>query len=215
MEYNIKKTFPGWTVLSGLGNSPVVKSFSIWFVLIPIFAKITEGISGSIDLGVFNPPIVLKWDIPFSFKILYLATIFFSFANLIYQVCAPKIISQYRSYSDFKDKEGSFESLKQMFEPLLNGSDVGVRNVLLKDFFGHVATQQPVGFNSSDLRKKFDVSTVSSEHHAEAYANIKGAYNEEQPKTQLCISILYALGFACLVFLFVQNSIYVFKGWVF
>ena len=213
MQYNINQAFPGWGTLSGLGNSALIKSFSIWFVIIPILAKITEGVSGKIDLGIFNPPLVINWDIPFSFKVLYLATVFFTTANIIYSIRAPKIIKEYKSYSEFKDKEGSFESLKEMFEPLLERSSSEYKEILLKDFFAHVHTTEPAGFYSSDLREKFDVCTVSREHHAEAYSNIKGAYNEENPKSQACIITLYMLGFICLTYLFVENAVYVFRGW--
>lgn len=212
MQYNIKKAFPGWSTLSGLGNSALIKSFSIWFVIIPILAKITEGISGEIDLGIFSPPLVIHWDIPFSFKILYLATVFFTLANIIYTIRAPKIIKEYKSYSDFKEKEGSFESLKQMFEPLLERSSKEYKEILLSDFFDHVHTTEPE-FGPSDLRERFDVCTVAQEHHAEAYSNIKGAYNEENSKSQVCIIALYVLGFLCLAYLFVENAIYVFRGW--
>lgn len=210
MQYNIKKAFPGWGTLSGLGNSALIKSFSIWFVIIPILAKITEGISGKINLGIFDPPLVIQWDIPFSFKILYLATVFFTIANILYTIRAPKIIKEYKSYSDFKDKEGSFESLKQMFEPLLQRSSREYKETLLNDFFAHVHTIEPKWFASSDLREKFDVCIVAQEHHAEAYSNIKGAYNEENPKSQACIITLYIFGFACLAYLFIENAIYVF-----
>lgn len=211
MQYNIKKAFPGWNTLSGLGNSALIKSFSIWFVIIPILAKITEGISGEIDLGLFTPPLVIQWDIPFSFKVLYLATVFFTFANIIYTIRAPKIIKEYKSYSDFKEKEGSFESLKQMFEPLLERSSKEYKEILLSDFFGHVHTTESKWDTSSGLRERFDACTVAQEHHAEAYSNIKGAYNEENPKSQACIITLYMLGFLCLAYLFFENAIYVFR----
>jgi len=208
MQYNIKKAFPGWNTLSGIGNSALIKSFSVWFVIIPIVAKITEGISGEINLGLFNPPLVIKWDIPFSFKILYLATVFFTIANIIYTIFAPKIIKEYKSYSDFKEKEGSFESLKQMFEPLLERSNEKYQEILLQDFFGHVHTR---GVEHKSLRHRFDACTVPQEYHAEAYSNIKGAYNNENLILQACILLLYVLGFLCLAYIFYENACYVFS----
>lgn len=214
MQYEIKKAFPGWSTLSGLGNSALIKSFSIWFVIIPILAKITEGISGEINLGLFSPPLVIQWDIPFSFKVLYLATVLFTLANIIYTICAPKIIKEYKSYSDFKEKEGSFESLKQMFEPLLERSSSEYKEILLKDFFDHVHTTESKSKwdTGNSLRERFDACTVPKEYHAEAYSNIKGAYNEENSKSQACIIALYMMGFLCLAYLFVENAIYVFRG---
>lgn len=211
MTYDIKKAYPGWNTLSGLGNSSLIKSFSVWFVIIPIFAKVTEGISGQINLGLFEPPLIIQWDIPFSFKVLYLATVFFTLANIIYTIFSPKIIKDYKSYSDFKEKEGSFESLKQMYEPLLERSDKEYQNILLQDFFGHVQTR---GAENDDLREQFDSCTVAQEYHAEAYSNIKGAYDNENWWIQIVIMALYVLGFGCLAILFFENAIYVFRSWI-
>lgn len=213
MEYYIKKAFPGWKTLGGIGNSKVIRSFSIWFLVIPILAKVTEKISGPISLGLSEPPIVINWEMPFSLQVLYLATIFFTIANILYITLAPSIVKEYRSFLDFKEKEGSFEALKQMFEPLLVKSDESYREMLLGDFLDHVPHQVAKDVCPRNKKEKFDVCTVSSVHHSEAFANIKGAYNEEQKLTQLIIFSLYMFGFLCILYLFIENCIYVFGSW--
>jgi|SRR5690554_376933 len=210
MEYNIPKPRPGWETLSGLGNSKLIRSLSIWFFVIPVMAKFTETVPEVIDLGIFQPTLKVQWSLPFSLQVLYLATLFFTAANILYLVFAPKIIKDYKSFSDFQEKEGSFEAIKQMFEPLLNRSDKDYQTMLLKNFFSHVKTDQNFSMNEKQYRRKFDACNVISTHHSEAFSNIKGAYNVERPLVQISILILYVLGFLCLGWLVVENIKYVF-----
>ncbi|WP_421860515.1 hypothetical protein [Marinobacter salarius] len=210
MEYNIPKPKPGWEVLSGVGNSKLIRSLSIWFFVIPILAKFTESMPEIIDLGIFQPTMKVQWSLPFSLQVLYLATLFFTAANILYLVFSPKIIKDYKSFSEFKEKEGSFEAIKQMFEPLLNRSSEEYQAILLQNFFSHVKTDQTFPVNEKRFRVKFDACNVISAHHSEAFSNIKGAYNVERPLVQVTILVFYILGFSCLGWLVVENIKYVF-----
>ncbi|MEY9331179.1 hypothetical protein ABH911_001490 [Pseudomonas protegens] len=212
MKYSIKKNPITWTTLSGLGNSKAIKSISFWFIAIPILAKLTEKFPSEINLGIFQTPILLNWDIPFSLKVLYGATLLFTTANILYSLYAPKIIKDYKTFAEFKEKEGSFESLKQMFEELLERSSADYQDTLIKDFFGHVASNEAEKSYISNLRNRFDACTVSTEHHADAFSNIKGAFNVERPTITKIIMTFYAFGFICLAFLLIQNIQYVYFG---
>lgn len=210
MEYNIPKPRPGWEVLSGVGNSKLIRSLSIWFFVIPVLAKFTENMPEVIDLGIFQPTMKVQWSLPFSLQVLYLATLFFTAANILYLVFAPKIIKDYSSFSDFQEKEGSFEAIKQMFEPLLNRSSDKYQEMLLLNFFSHVKTDQTLGVHDKKYRRKFDACNVVGAHHSEAFSNIKGAYNVERPLVQVIIFIFYLFGFLCLGWLVFENIKYVF-----
>ncbi|WP_421549582.1 hypothetical protein [Pseudomonas sp. QD4] len=212
MTDNIKKSRITWTTLSGLGNSKTIKSISFWFIAIPILAKLTEKFPSEINIGIFQTPITLNWDIPFSLKVLYAATLLFTTANVLYSVYAPKIIKEYKTFADFKEKEGSFESLKQMFEELLERSSPEYQSTLINDFFGHVTSNEAHLSHISNLRNRFDACTVVTANHADAFSNIKGAFDVEHAIITNIIMIFYALGFGCLAILLFQNIMYVYFG---
>lgn len=211
MEYSIKKSITKWSSLSGIGNSKLIRSFNIWFVVIPLAAKALESMEGSIGLGFFEPPLLISMTLPFSLKALYLATLFFTAANIFYMIFCPQIIKSYNSYSDFNEKEGSFEALKQMYESLLEKSNAEYTNTLISDFLGHVKIH---GYNKNDSslteRQKFDLCKLDEGQLPEAFSNIKGAFDIESRRMQAWVSLLYLCGFLCLGYLLYENIIYVF-----
>ena len=99
-----------------------------------------------------------------------------------------------------------------MFEPLLHKSSDSYEELLLGDFFNHVPTTITVDPcpEEINLRARFDVCSVSGGDLAEAFSNIKGAYNEENKIVQLIVFSLYVLGFLCLGHLSYENINYVF-----
>ena len=218
-SYSIKNSRLGWSNLKSLGDSKFIKSFGLWFVLIPVFAKITETFPGVIDLGVFEPSLKLTWGLPFSLKILYLASVLFTLANVIYLVFCPPIIKAYSSYSDFMHKDGSFEMIKQLFEPLLERSSEKYQFILLRDFFDNAVVQGDSEYipstadqkNLKNLRWHFSELKRGEEALPDIFSNIKGAFNEEFAVLQWLAMSLYLAGFLSLAWLTIENIRYVFQ----
>ncbi|MFW9660207.1 hypothetical protein V3H38_22625 [Vibrio parahaemolyticus] len=207
-RYNIKFSHIGWSVLSGLGKSKFIKSFNVWFVAIPIFAKLLESFPKSTAYIMFEQQLGFTWGLPFSWKALYFAALFFTLANIIYAVFCPAIIKNYDSFTDFMHKDGSSEAIKHMFEPLLNKSAPEYEKMLAQNFRDHVPmTNRDRGGKSH--REMIDEGRVLTENLSEAFSNVKGAYEHETPLIQYSCAAFYMFGFAILMWLLATNILFV------
>ena len=204
-----------WSSLAGIGNSGFIRSFNIWFIVIPISAKVLEKFGGIIAVEFFQPPLLLCLSLPFSLQVLYGSTIFFTAANILYMTSCPRIIKNYKSYSEFLDKEGkSIEMLKQLLLPLVwNGKEI-IDSPLLDEFSKHMGKQfRKDIFDGGE--KTFDelYSSIKPNENVlpDAYAIIKAAYEKNKSCIRWLITVLYLFGFLGLSYLLVQNVDYVFK----
>ncbi|EMK6583449.1 hypothetical protein V9K46_004330 [Vibrio parahaemolyticus] len=208
--YDIKRSQLGWSLLSGLGKSKFIKTFNIWFVIIPIAAKLIEKFPDALNFNLFGQSLSLTWGLPFSWQALYLAALFFTLANVIYTIFCPAIIKNYESFNDFMHKDGSSEAIKHLFEPLLNRSEPGYSEMLAKNFRSHVPMTKPRGSDSWTQRQLFDSGRVHNDNLSEAFSNVKGAFEHEQAKIQWVAMSFYIAGFIILLYLLGMNVCYVF-----
>jgi hypothetical protein len=216
-QYLIKRIFMSinWSSLAAIGNSGFIRSFNIWFVVIPIFAKVLENFGGTIAIEFFNPPLPLCLSLPFSLKVLYGSTILFTTANILYMTSCPRIIKNYKSYSEFLDKEGkSIEMLKQLLLPQVwNGKEI-IDFPLLDKFSKHMESSFRKDI-FDEGGKTFDelYSYIKPGENLlpDAYAIIKAAYEQYKTSIRLLITALYLFGFLGLLYLLAQNVDYVFK----
>ncbi|TXY08862.1 hypothetical protein [Vibrio mimicus] len=206
--YNIKNSNVGWSVLSGLGKSKFIRSFNLWFIAIPIVAKFLESFPESTAFVLLKEELGFTWALPFSWKALYFAALFFTLANIIYTIFCPAIIKNYDSFTDFMHKDGSSEAIKHLFEPLLNKSKSGYAQMLAKNFRDHVPMTNSSTVSNSH-REMIDEGRVISDSLSEAFSNVKGAYEHETPIIQYICVLFYALGFIILIGLLVMNITFV------
>jgi hypothetical protein len=73
----------------------------IWLLVVPTASKLLFNIGEAAKIVVFLHPFTVNLTLPFSWKVFYLAAIFFTFATLLFKFRCPKLIRDHRNYDSF------------------------------------------------------------------------------------------------------------------
>lgn len=109
---------PTWIDLRKLGNNSAVRSAGVWTIVVPITAKLMEGMEDVVNITILSHPFTFHLSLPFSWKLLFMAALAFMLANLIYEWFCPRLIKETSNYRDFSDQKRSARELHQLLDKL-------------------------------------------------------------------------------------------------
>jgi len=91
-----------WRSIRKLVDNRYISGVFIWLVILPVSAKFASKIPDSITLpnSIFGENVVLELTLPFTWYILYIAAVFFSFSRLIYLGFCPSFVQAYDNAGD-------------------------------------------------------------------------------------------------------------------
>ncbi len=98
---------PTWDKLRGLGRNRVIRSSYFWFVVVPIAANLMQPVPPELSVSLFGAHFSIATTLPFSWKLLFFAALFFALASLLFSWRCPTIINRYESYRGFREAEHS------------------------------------------------------------------------------------------------------------
>ena len=102
-----------WPVIKKIGGSKFIQSFTIWVIMVPLFAKVFYKIPDEIIINILNAQLTIVCNLPFKLTIFYFCSLLFGLSNIIYMFSCPALIKEYSSGSDFVEKGGSIIELKE------------------------------------------------------------------------------------------------------
>jgi len=79
----------------------IFKYLVLWFTLVPIFAGLIEQFRGPFNLSIGDNNISFELFLPFNWQLLWMSSLCFVIALLIYSIHCPKFIRKYNNYSDY------------------------------------------------------------------------------------------------------------------
>ncbi len=96
-----------WSDLATFGRMRSLQAMSIWLFVVPIMVKATEQVDQPIM--IFGAKFII--ELPFSWYIFYFAAVFFTLANIIYQLRCPGLIRHYYNFRTYRDSGQSYHYL--------------------------------------------------------------------------------------------------------
>ncbi len=90
-----------WTSLRVYGSSSIVKSSYVWFIAIPMIARLYSTCNEENNSGKWYCERIIEFDLPFNWKMAFYGAVLFAIATFIYQIFCPHIIKNYKSYEEF------------------------------------------------------------------------------------------------------------------
>lgn len=201
-----------WLILARIGQSRFIQSFSVWFVLVPIFAKLLGTITTPVKVTIFNYVWVLDWGLPFTWYVFFFASVFFTIGNIIYLISCPNIIKNYKSFSEFKQNDGSYEQLKVAWEEYAASIKVCEDKPCIEishclEKYGHGQSDYTKGW--SEL---LDTSTASHENYPNIFAHVRGYSSHLRDKLRTTCTVTYYIGFILLLWVAGSNVCTVIKN---
>ncbi|MGB5321475.1 hypothetical protein [Lutimonas sp.] len=211
----IRQLSPTWSILWSISNSKIVRSSYVWFVLVPVIARILNNIERILTFQILNEKITITMELPFYWQLFFFAATFFSLANLVYIFRCPDILKKYQAFSDFqKEGQTSFQLIEIYMKLIVSrmksegGKYQAVKS--LQEFYRSYCTEDQ---SIKDELIKDDcniLKTISKMNIIEgklsgAFMHVRN-FGEKLHKKSiwLCIA-LYGIGIAFFLIVFIQN----------
>jgi len=97
-----------WQWYKSFFSITILRYLVTWFSIVPVFVKLFQGINEPIIIQTSVTTLIkLNLSLPFSWEVLWLSSLAFVFALLLYQVACPAFIKTYNSYGDYKSYKHS------------------------------------------------------------------------------------------------------------
>jgi len=120
LYYYFNRIVPTWSNLNRYGKSKILRTSYIWLIFIPLFAKIIYQIDKHIPINLFGAQLTFNLELPFSWKLFFASSVFFSIAGFLYELFCPEIVRDYEKYSDLIDSGKGTNYLIQSFEKIIS-----------------------------------------------------------------------------------------------
>ncbi len=91
-----------WTSLRSLGNSRLIRTSFLWFIFVPIIARILVNFPESFDVVVFGNTVAIPFCLPFRWTLFYFMSVAFALAQVMYLLQCPKFIKNYTNFADYQ-----------------------------------------------------------------------------------------------------------------
>ena len=165
------------------GKSRALATSYLWFVLVPVAAKVIHALPSSMTLGgaVFR----LDFGLPFTWTVFYFSAVFFALAGLVFGAFCPRVVKDHHHAQDFLAAGKSTDHLKEYIEDL-----------------------PPLRLDS---RRRTTMMIEPTDPHsvAEAFwAAYRTAVVARPVARGVCLG-LYVAGFVLLAFVAVENLVFV------
>lgn len=214
----VKKIFskvPAWSSLEALGNSRLLKSSYLWFVLVPLVAKGIDTLQGASELLKSIPfiNITLSFHLPFSWEMFFFGSVFVSLGNILFAVRCPKITKDFATYSEFQEKGMGSHALAILFERLL----VSHRNELnQREIEGNVKTFVERFARSNYIEPEEDAhpimvvgqvvkTDIDSSRIGDAFWFVRLIADRRRNIARLLCCTFYSVGLICFGWVIIQN----------
>lgn len=207
-----------WLQLSNLGSNKVVKSMMIWMLVTPIVAKALSSVE-SINLSFLQTDQSISLSLPFSWQVFFFCALFFTVANIIYNMKCPRLISKYKNYADFESKDNSLYLVISEFNQHVNPE-------MIKSNFLEIGVVVSKYTPAKDIALEWTSDDTSNVNWRKGIDSLRHANVEDKPDIFASLRILlaklnsgwaftcvafYALGFIGMGFVMLQNIMYVWQ----
>jgi hypothetical protein len=194
--------FPSWSSLRKLGESKALKSSYLWFVFVPIAARLFEKIDDIFPLTIAGHTFTVHASLPFSWITFYLSACAFTIASLIYSWRCPTILQDFSTYEDFKKSGRGISYLDNIAEKL---PSFALAEIMKEDADSvrHLPkTGRKLGFDwKPTLRDESDNQRI--------FWLIWDANNRASASQRLLAFYMYLIGFIFLGKVVLQNFVFV------
>lgn len=175
----------GWGNLNKIGQSRALKTSYFWMLIVPVAAKSLARLPDEIELQIWGQMLEINIGLPFSWKMFYFSSVAFSVASLLYSWRCPPIVRKFNTFTEFVEE--------------------GRSPPFLRPYARYRHRVEEV------LAKYEKDGSVDRDELADAFWSARGQASIMNPKSMVACATLYALGFALISIVLVQNFIYVLK----
>lgn len=208
-----------WDKLHTFGSSKILRSSYVWFFFVPIAAKLLSQFNFPMEFTLWGKLHTFDPTLPFSWLLLYLASLILSAASLGYSIRCPSLIKKYKTFSHYyQDGNGYMKIGSTIVEASNILEDETNREELVSmikvalihtdqktETFEKLAKDAAIGFFPKAIQ------ILPREELGDLFSLVSKASGQLYPKWRLSLLLLYFTGFTIMGTLFIQNIISVIK----
>jgi len=174
-DLKIKEKVWRWERYKVFFQITIFKYFVLWFSVVPFLAVLLAQMPEQIDLNIGGKVIPIKPELPFSWQLLWLSSLFFVVALIIYFFACPEFIKKYNNYGEYLTYHHDYRWMSWEACELLKHKidrDKFTSRLLTKKFAKEI--------DSDAMEKMFDANTLKkpivNEKTTDFYYENKGKF---------------------------------------
>ena len=187
-----------WSFLLGLGESKLVTSMYVWLFVVPIVSKILVNIGETADITIFSHEFNVNLILPFSWKVFYLAAVFFTLATLLFRFRCPKLIRDHKNFDSFSGEQ------RPEWHLMFYTEDIGLNF--------HEYKEEYKGNREAYARIEPDSDTTGPITSG-MFWELHRHSNRERPLSYYICLTFYVVGLFCIAWVFIENLNWVLRSW--
>lgn len=117
-----------WRSAGSISNAKIIASTSVWIFIVPMLLKIIDVVNNDLSQSLF-----ILSRVPDSFIALYLSGVAFFLGSIVYYLSAPRIILDYKSFSEYQNKGAGAYSLDEYVSDLSERDSKELRAKLVEN----------------------------------------------------------------------------------
>lgn len=200
-----------WLDISVLGRNSIVKSFSVWFLVVPFIIKIMDKIPEAVSIFIWGKEFTFNLNTPFPNQIylFYFASVLFAIGNVIYSLMCPFIIKNYRSFSEFKELDGSSASLLYALEVFCDSKELDEQDkvAVVFDFVDRYCEldckEECIG--KENWYTTLSYCRVSESQITNIFSHVRDSVNYLHRRSRQACAFFYIVGIILVAFILCQN----------
>ena len=110
-----------WDHLRNFGQHRVIRTSYYWFFLVPAAAKVLGESKHFLRKLMPEDPLI-DVNLPFSWKVFFIMTVCYALAQIVYELCCPKIVKLYSSFGDYRRSHAGDGPFVQLLEEFAVGA---------------------------------------------------------------------------------------------
>ncbi len=222
-----------WSKLKILGKNRTILGISLFLTVIPLLYKIQEFIESIINSAVYPP---VHFNSPFSWGILFFAAICFNLGIFLFRLFCPDLIFKYDNYRDYQNSGKNIFQFHDYLNNLINlknffseeevdkwetAGDIPTQAKIIRTFRYSEKLNQYLDYQrsyNSLLKEKADwfegykrMPTDPELRFVNLWHTVFKAIDKNNGLMRWLITIFYGAGILLLLFLALQNIVFVIK----
>jgi hypothetical protein len=175
---------PSWSQLTVFGQNVVSKSAYVWLFIVPLTASVMSRVSPDVTVNLFGHSWNLALRLPFSWQLLFWASLSASAANLLFIWMCPKLIAKFPDFGAYRDTDGSSRTLRMALSEAYGhyrsrryeGLEVEMAMILSRHFIFHE--------QDDALLKSLQRPNVSPDHARRSIDELLGSPTDFAPSRE-------------------------------
>lgn len=168
---DFKNVLEHWQNLKPWFNPVAIRLLMPWFAVIPILLHIFRDVPRYITFPTV-PPLVLTMELPFRWWLLWIASLLFAIAFVLFHLLCPKFVKRYASYIDYRKHEHSPRWLASEFAialPLLgdSGRETLYQRLITKKLVSEIPIDAAIRVGERIVKQ--DATVVAFDHQGRRY----------------------------------------------